>query len=439
MKFFTFVGLRTMSTVKNSPAFSIWNANFQKHHDYILEIVNGILNAPKRDFLSGISRLLKQREFHEFCREIDENLIEVLKRYAQNEDSKVLVIDFFGSSSILERQIMDPEVAFRALLKIYTQYLGVRILSESPFKADPVEFKSLVETISDLPSTSRFVERRATEDVLKSLQEDSEYIYTTKFRELNYILGRGLRSRRLYTIGGAPGVGKSMILLNFFIDAALGGVPVTYLTLENTIEETQRRIVANILEYDLRRLYFDDPDVRDEVSEKMSSEEYSKTFAKLDRFGTLIEVKNPSLNEILSILNERKPKLYIIDYLNLISYSPYKNVTKDLEELTLTLENASKWNNCAIVTACQLNRQACAAKDPDETTVGESFGIVKASSLFATFYREKADEEVDDEVQDDEECDPREKMVLNIVKSRFTPLHKIYLRGRKEYARIEER
>lgn len=424
------------SKLAQSASMGIWRNQIITYRDYLNRVLLGLVHASHRDYSAGVGKLIEHPEFRRFCNELHENLYDSLNRYMAGEDVAVLERELFPASGILEEKPMEAEVAFKAITRLYTQYIAAEALSSDPFKADSLQYKSLIQAATTLPTSTRVVERAAFQDALLSVDQDSALLYRTKFQHFNHLLGGGLRARRLYTVGGAPGVGKSIYLLNMFIDACLNGVPAVYLSLENSVEETQRRLIAHLAEYDLGNLYFDRPGVREEVVGKLDA--VKDQIEKLNKYGTIIEMGGVTLQEIHSILVEKEPGVFLLDYLNLVDHNVYGNKPKDLEDLTTQLARASKQHNNAIVTACQLNRDAISAKDPDETTVGESWGIVKSSDMFATLYHHRINEKTkeQDEEHFPEACDVTKVMYYSIVKSRFTPTGKIPMYAHKEYVKL---
>jgi replicative DNA helicase len=421
-------------------ALTIWRKKVSLYEDLLEQIMVGILRAERRDVSSYFTKLLSQPTFKRFCSELHHKLHDVLQRFVAGESVVVLERELFGLTGAVERTDIESTSALNAFSKFYSQYVSADLLDKDPFKTDELDFRETLKAAQSLTSSARYIDKPALEDALQSVENDSALLYRTKFKQLNFMLGNGIRTRRLYTIGAAPGVGKSALLLNMFMDACLNGVPSVYVSLENSFEETQRRIIAHLAQYDLSTLYFDRPGVREDVLERLELQK--EKIAKLNKYGSIIEASSMTIEELKGLIQEKNTQVLFLDYLNLITHVIYRDRTKDLEDLTMCLARMSKDYHIAIITACQLNRGAIQAKDPDESSVGDSFGIVKASDIFFTLYPFKGSEGDDgSDTGDDKTADGNLsdlQMVLRIAKSRFTALGKVPLIARKKMMTFQE-
>jgi len=410
-------------------ALNLWRKNASSYSDIIEQSISQILKAERRDVASYFTKLLKSKEFVAFCKELNVKFHDILQRFVNGESPMILERELFGLESLDFKSDLDTDAAIRTLSKFYAQYLSARLLEEDPFRIDEHSYRDILKSATSIASSHRVIEKPALQDALAAIEQDSELLYKTKFKMFNFFLGGGVRSRRLYTIGGAPGVGKSGFLLNMFLDACINETPAMYISLENSIEETQRRIVAHLAEYDLSMLYFDRPGVREDVIARLKACE--DVIQRINKYGTIIETSSTTLDEIKTMVQSTKVKALYLDYLNLITHVVHRDLPKDLEDLTMGLARLSKDEHIAIFTACQLNRGAIQAADPDESHVGESFGIVKASDMFCTLYPYRPKD------NDDAEASSMQ-MVFRIAKSRFTGLGQIPILAKKHLVHFDE-
>lgn len=417
-----------------SQSLVIWRSSIQAYSDIVASAMVGSLRAERRDVCSYLSKLLRAKEFRSFCNELHPRYFDVIRRFVEGVSPDILVRELFGASGIPGDVKLTPDSSLQAISKLYTQYLSAQLLAQDPFCVDELSFREALKVASAISTSHRYIDQPALLNALEAVEQDSALLFKTKYKNFNYILGGGLRTRRLYTIGGAPGVGKSGMLLNFFIDGCLNEVPSTYITIENSIEETQRRIISYLTQYDLSMLYFDRPGVREEVLMRLDSVKHLTD--KINTYGKILETPSITLDEIRNRMQENETKLLVLDYLNLVTHSVWRDTSKDLEDLTINLARSSKEFDNAIITACQLNRGAIQAAEPDESHVGESFGIVKASDMFCTLYPHRSTEATSE--VSETSSSKTSMMTFQIAKSRFTGLGKIPLACQKGTVQFNE-
>lgn len=104
--------------------------------------------------------------------------------------------------------------------------------------------------------------RRVTKDE-ETLAED---VIATPYKAFNEVITRGgLAKKQTAVIVGGTGVGKSVLLMNIAGHAVLQGKFVVYVTLENTLEETQDRFDGYFLGRPQRDLYFKSRETAEEL------------------------------------------------------------------------------------------------------------------------------------------------------------------------------
>ena len=76
---------------------------------------------------------------------------------------------------------------------------------------------------------------------LSSVEEKEESRFSTGMAELDRVLGGGVVSGSLILVGGDPGIGKSTILLQTSCNMALRGIPVIYISGEESLRQIKIR------------------------------------------------------------------------------------------------------------------------------------------------------------------------------------------------------
>ena len=76
---------------------------------------------------------------------------------------------------------------------------------------------------------------------INEIQSEKEPRITTSMKELNRVLGGGIVPGSLVLIGGDPGIGKSTLLLQTSAQIADKGLPVLYISGEESIQQTKLR------------------------------------------------------------------------------------------------------------------------------------------------------------------------------------------------------
>lgn len=160
----------------------------------------------------------------------------------------------------------------------------------------------------------------------------------TGFPSLDKMLG-GLRPGTLTVIAGMPGVGKSALALNIAVNCAKDGNKVGIFSLEMSKDVITHRIVKYVgnTSVDVSELpiYYDDE-----------------------------AVISPSI--ILDKVNKQKVDIIIVDYLELITLFPNKDVGRavELESITRAMKSTAVELNTPIVLLSQVSRPVFEWADP---------------------------------------------------------------------------
>lgn len=191
------------------------------------------------------------------------------------------------------------------------------------------------KNIYDNSSTNAWLKDFTSEKIevknlsIKNLDSDALLRYTTKINELDRIFGGGLVKGSLTLLGGAPGIGKSTLLMQFAQGIAKNVTKILYVSAEESTDQIILRA---------RRL-------------NINSENVS-----------IISTNN--LDKIISFIRQEKPPIIIIDsiqtvYLSELS-SPPGSVSQ-VKECTGRLMTITKNLNLSLLIIGHINKEGSLA------------------------------------------------------------------------------
>lgn len=263
----------------------------------------------------------------------------------------------------------------------------------------------------------------------------------------------GFQPSRLYMFGGTSGVGKSILLLNFAIRAALynyltpsfdldflcenekpQGV-FLYITLENYVYESWMRLYCSLLKKTKREMLSEIAGEREAASVRIK-EGFQKIFSSHNS-SIQIEYFPPgsvSPMDIAALIQKydqrpdvKKVKAVYIDYLDLLRPDQSRDLYRlDLGEITSGLKTVSASFEIPIITATQLNREAYrkeGSKEPGVETISESIQKLFIADFGGII---RKDNPGSDTEKEDQSLRPV-RVVLNIEKNRDGKIGKTYL------------
>jgi replicative DNA helicase len=199
----------------------------------------------------------------------------------------------------------------------------------------------------------------------------------------------------LVTVAGAPGMGKSVVLLDMARHAALKcGLPVLYVSIEMPRKQLLQRMYAAEARVPQDRLR----SRRD--SERLSDEDMVRVWKAKDRIAsvnlnlwTTGSVTVPALRTRLRRMQAQKalPAVVFIDYLQIMKVDRESgNRTVDVSGLSGGLKRIAMDFNIPIIVGAQLNRnlEQRADKRPMLSDLRESGSIEQDSSVVVMLYRD---------------------------------------------------
>lgn len=202
----------------------------------------------------------------------------------------------------------------------------------------------------------------------------------------DYILG-GLQPKRTYIVGARPGSGKSLMGLNMVTHAARNGYQTVLFSVEMPVEEVAARIIASEAQVSLSQV----------ITRRMDKE----TAAQVQEFEAefahwpLTAFEKPSVtvdyiaSQCRAIKRNQGLDVVFIDYLQLLKESDSRTSREQqVAAMSRELKQLSQELNCAIVIACQLNRNAAAeGKKPQASELRESGSLEQDADVILLLHR----------------------------------------------------
>lgn len=196
----------------------------------------------------------------------------------------------------------------------------------------------------------------------------------------NKITNGGLPNKTLNVVLAGTGVGKSLFMCHFAASTLAQNKNVLYITMEMAEERIAERIDANLMSLEMDQLKDLPKNLYENRMEKIKAKtqgrliikEYPTAGAHVGHFKAL-------LNE-LSLKQNFKPDVIIIDYLNICTSSRMKqgagvNSYTYIKSIAEELRGLAVETNVPILSATQTTRGGYANSDVDLTDTSESFGL----------------------------------------------------------------
>jgi len=247
-------------------------------------------------------------------------------------------------------------------INIYNTSLGVENLSESLNKLD----EKIEESIKE---------------IFDNIEVTNNEVVPSGIESLDKILMGGFQKQRLYLVMGKSGFGKSAILIDITRRLLEQGKSVYFFTLENTLQETQQRLISSILNKSLKEIE------KDKEGSKIELKNFFKIYKGFinieylpagsltpEMIGTYIKLKQSQ--------GVRYPDVVIVDYLDLLKYTSVSNQDSErirLTKITRSLKQLAQEYNVVLLTPTQLNRDSFKKKYIDVDNTSESFGKITDS------------------------------------------------------------
>ena len=251
----------------------------------------------------------------------------------------------------------------------------------------------------------------------------------TGWHELDRVIP-GFRGGEVVIIGGRPGMGKSVVLINV---ATQVGVyqqrPVLFRSLEMSRGECMDRILSSVAGVELTA-------IRDRTVNDHDWDRIAKVHDRLSAAGTLVINDSPDVSiqgiraELRAMRRSGNPAaMLIVDYLQLMTASGKRPESRQLEvsDMSRSLKKLAKEFDIPVLVGSQLNRDVEKRQDkrPMASDLRESGSLEQDSDIVILLYR-------DDEYVEDS---PRAGEIdMIIAKNRQGPKVTVQLAFRGHYA-----
>lgn len=204
---------------------------------------------------------------------------------------------------------------------------------------------------------------------------------TTGFQPLDQILGGGIRPGELYLVGGNPGVGKTLLLMQWARHIAQQGTPVTYACFEHNESTILGRLLA--LELGERRAGLPGSQLRsDEVdlfvrrltsgrgisTDQLDSDEIQQLRDSLQGYGDLLRFtrgagSRTKLSDLERYVANNGDRVLFVDYLQKVSADILsKDESEKVTYVVEGLKDLALQSGLAIVAVVAADRDALRAR-----------------------------------------------------------------------------
>lgn len=249
-------------------------------------------------------------------------------------------------------------------------------------------------------------------------------VVPTPWADLNEMLAGGLHPGRSYVIGGRPGDGKSLVLMNLATHAAESGHPVAAFSVEMGDIEVASRIMASGARAEYGRI------TRRQVDERnrLKLAEYADTYGAMPLM--LVDRSDITVDQIAAQCRTLKRKqgldVVVVDYLQLLRETESRAAReRQVAHISRSLKILARELDCVVLVACQLNRNAATAdRPPALSELRESGSIEQDADVVVLLHHELANGE------------PTGMVALKVAKNRTGRLGNVLLPWRPHQARI---
>lgn len=287
------------------------------------------------------------------------------------------------------------------------------------------------EQISGLSEGSTPDEVRSFADAVTTWREwmaaprESVRTIPTPWTDVNDALAGGLHPGRTYVWGGRPGEGKSIALLNVAGYCAEKGHPALIFSVEMGETEVTSRVIASGARAhygQITKRNVDDHN-RPLVDEYIDS--------NIDMPLMLVDRPDITVEGIASVCRTVKRTqgldVVVVDYLQLLKASDLRKPREQqVAQISRSLKLLSRELECAVIIACQLNRNAANQdRKPALSELRESGSIEQDADVVILLHHPK-----------DGNNGPSGVVELVVAKNRTGPLTTITLPWRSHQARI---
>ena len=227
------------------------------------------------------------------------------------------------------------------------------------------------------------IEKELLKKVKNQIIEPQEPIFQTGFRDLDILLA-SIEKSSLVTIGGRPAMGKTSFIVSIMLKFLEQNKKCLFFTLDMSESCFIKRLIPTAAEVDFSGLS------RNKLNE-IEKEKISAAFDKLSKFNLTIIDDTRKIEGIKEKIEQEKPEIVFIDYLQLFDTPIKKQKNDAIEDIMRSLKKLAKDNNCLIFVLSQLSRaiENRCDKRPMLCDLRDSGSIETISDVVLFIYREE--------------------------------------------------
>jgi replicative DNA helicase len=249
-------------------------------------------------------------------------------------------------------------------------------VDNAPYTDKMMKIKQLVDSFeSNTAKVDDYLIGRNVEQYKEKLFNKSvEDLLATGIYELDLKCGKGFKSGELIIVAGEPGGFKSTLIYNIALNVALRGEPVMLFTYEVSVDEVTEilaSMLAGVNSIALRTRSYQPSDIA----------KLQKAFKTIESLPLHVIDTNARLNDIKLMGYQKKPKIILIDYLQIMP-DITSDAVKSLEYVSRQLKLISNKQvlNCPIIAISQFSRPN---NDKDGVKVERKMSDLKWSSCLS--------------------------------------------------------
>lgn len=281
-------------------------------------------------------------------------------------------------------------------------------------------YMGVMEVMSILDGSNKVMSKTAIPDILReslniSFDSDFGHDYLEDalerfdyYHKKEYKLEFPLKMLNLITKGGIPpkslvlfiaptGLGKTLMKTFCATHFLMQGHDVLYITLEMAEERIAERMDASLMDITLDDLKMVLKDKYQEKIDKLKSKTTGKLIIKEFPPGSISAANIRAMLDELAATKNFKPKVVMVDYLNLMKSSRLKGSDnseyKYIKYITEELRAVAVDYNLLMITSTQTNRGGLGSVTYDLTEISESVGVAfTADAIFAMMSNDELEE-----------------------------------------------
>ena len=232
------------------------------------------------------------------------------------------------------------------------------------------------------------------DEVIYKLDDElnSSRVVSTGFANLDNFMEGGFFPKSLYCISGIPGVGKSLVLGNFAVNAYLQGYKVLVYTFEMSNVRLFSRLFSNLIRYNSKEILLDQKGTKSKIQAIINQ-------TNGDLIVKEYNANSASANDLLAHINDLsmykgwRPDFIVVDYLLIMSTNDKKRSSDDsyryFKVVSEELRNIAKILEVPIITAAQINREGMSDRGGTKSVItpkeiSESRGILDTVDFFSS-------------------------------------------------------